>query len=68
MTSHDRQCPLDGVDPECAVCDAIGKARTEERQIRKDIWQANIGPISRRNYSEGYRDAANGRPFAEWAK
>jgi hypothetical protein len=62
MTSHDRQCPLDGDDLDCAVCDAIGRARTEERQIRKDIWAANIGPIEKRNYLDGFRDATNGRP------
>jgi hypothetical protein len=62
MTSHDRCCPLDGSDVECAVCDAIGAARGEERQIRKDIWAANLGPIEKRNYLDGYRDAANGRP------
>jgi hypothetical protein len=66
MTSHDRACPLDNLpDLDCAICLAIGKARTEERQIRADIWKANIGPISRRNYEEGYRDAAEGRPMRQ---
>ena len=61
---HDRLCPVTFLAgyTSCPICDLLGAARTEERQIRKDIWQANIAPISQRNYEDGYRDAANGRP------
>lgn len=56
MSSHDRLCPLDGPDLDCAVCDAIGKARDEEKRIFTASWKANLPRIEARNYQQGYRD------------
>ena len=66
MTTHDRCCPLDDSDGiECAVCDAIVRARSEEIAVRESMWRLNLPSVARRNYVEGYRDAANGRPMRD---
>lgn len=66
MSSHDRCCPLDDAALECAVCDAIAAARSEEKAIFQRVWRDNIQPLTSRYYREGYQDAANGRPVAGW--
>lgn len=60
--SHDRCCPLEDATLECAVCDAIAAARSEEKAIFQRVWQANMPLVERRNYLEGYADAAAHHP------
>lgn len=64
--THDRCCPLDDPALECVVCDAIGRARNEEKDAFTRVWKDNIGPLTRRYYMDGYRDATNGRRPADW--
>lgn len=66
MSTHDRLCPLDGPDLDCAVCEAIAAARSEEKRIFQRVWRDNIQPLTSRYYREGYQDAVNGRPIAGW--
>ena len=62
--THDRCCPLDdGEGIDCAVCDAIVRARKEELAKFNLTWRQNLRPLELRNYERGYRDAANGRRF-----
>lgn len=67
MTAHDRCCPLDDADGiECAVCDAIARARSEEKHAFDATWRANLPRVSARNWMDGYRAAVNGRTIPEW--
>lgn len=65
MTVHDRHCPLDDGPAPCAVCEAIGKARGEERATFAQTWKANLPLIVADRYRQGYRDAVEGRE-ARW--
>lgn len=67
MSNHDKCCPLDGPALECAVCEAIAAARSEEKRIFTATWKANIGPVTQRAYERGYQDAANGRSM-DWTR
>lgn len=65
--THDRCCPLDDGDGiECAVCDAIVRARAEELDKFNSIWKANLPRVEARNWLDGYRAAVNGRPIPDW--
>jgi len=56
---HDRCCPIyDLPVTACVCCAAIGDARSEEKLTFSETWQANLPLIERRNYLEGYADAA----------
>ena len=62
MSAHDRCCPLDGPALDCAVCDAIAAARSEEKRIFTDVWKLNLPLVEQRNYLAGYADGAAGHP------
>lgn len=69
MTVHDRCCPLDDGDGiECAVCDAIARARSDERTLYQQTWKANLPRIEARNWLDGYRAATNRRNIPEWVR
>ena len=64
MSGHDPACCLDDMPgPECPVCASIALARGEERVKYDRTWKENLPSVARRNYVEGYRDAADGRPM-----
>ena len=65
--THDRCCPLDDADGiECAVCDAITRARGDERAKFQQSWKVNLPRVEARNWMDGYRAATNGRPIPDW--
>lgn len=66
--SHDRCCPLDNPALECAVCDAIAAARSEEKATAQAIWKANLHSIESRNYLAGWHDRDRRRPIASWVE
>ena len=60
MSVHDRCCPLDDGPEPCVVCEAITKARGEEKDIAAGVWKVNLPLIVTDRYRQGYRDAVEG--------
>jgi len=65
VSVHDRCCPLDDGPEPCVICEAISKARGEEKATFNATWKANLPLIVEDRYRQGYRDAAEGRE-ARW--
>ena len=66
MSVHDPACCLDDMPgSECPVCSSIALARSEERTRADRSWHDNLPSIARRNYVEGFKDAAAGRPMRD---
>ena len=61
--THDPCCPLDSTaEFDCPICEAVAAARGQEKQVFNETWQANRPLVERRNYLEGYADAAAHHP------
>lgn len=60
--THDPHCPITTTALlDCPICALLTAARGDERAKFTEIWKANLPGIERRNYTEGWTDAINGR-------